>query len=268
MGMLDYLQGKGLRASSGAVTLEDGALWEVVVDPERVERTVKGRERLMIVHRRAATSTLHFDLCQGASLRVIHLFEGECFTQCNIHQQAESECDIVSVSVAGSNADYTIDLDGAQASNRVRAAYIAGGEEHTRLSLRVNHNVADCTSDSLVKGVAGGKAVGEFHGLVYVAQDAQRTDARQTNRNIEIGADAKIITKPQLEIYADDVKCSHGATVGQLDGEAVMYMRQRGLSEQQARRLQIEGFVSEIVLSADGVGEVLAEQLIQKLETL
>lgn len=268
MGMLEYLQGKGLRASSGAVTLGDGALWEVIIDPERVERTVSGRERMVIVHRAASTSKLHFDLCQGSSLSVIHFFAGDSFVECDIHQQAESECSVVSVSVAGSVADYAIDLDGEQASNRVRAAYIAGGEEHTRLNLRVNHNSPNCTSDSLVKGVAGGRSVGEFNGLVYVAQDAQRTDARQTNRNIEIGADAKIITKPQLEIYADDVKCSHGATVGQLDGEAVMYMRQRGLSEQQARRLQIEGFVSDIVLSADGVGEVLAEELIKKLETL
>ena len=128
--------------------------------------------------------------------------------------------------------------------------------------------MADCTSDSLVKGVAGGKATGEFYGLVYVAEDAQRTDARQTNRNIEIGPDAKIITKPQLEIYADDVKCSHGATVGQMDGEAIMYMRQRGLSEQQARHMQIEGFVNDIVLQAGEIGQLLADELAQKLEKL
>ena len=110
--------------------------------------------------------------------------------------------------------------------------------------------------------------MGEFYGLVYVAQDAQRTVARQTNRNIEIGPDAKIITKPQLEIYADDVKCSHGATVGQMDSDAIMYMRQRGLSEQQARRMQIEGFVNDIVLQAGDIGQVLAEELTSKLETL
>jgi Fe-S cluster assembly protein SufD len=199
---------------------------------------------------------------------MIELFAKDCAVECNIHQQAESDCRVVSVSVAGSKADYTIDLDGAQATNHMRAAYIAGGEEHTTVSLRVNHNVSDCQSDSLVKGVAGGKAVGEFHGLVYVAQDAQRTDARQNSRNIELGREAKIITKPQLEIYADDVKCSHGATVGQLDGEAVLYMRQRGLSEAQARRLQIEGFVKDIVYSSSEFGEVLAEELNAILEQI
>lgn len=268
MKLIDYLQGRGLRANTGMCTLGDGRDWEVVINPSKVERTIRGEERILVVHAEATTAKMHFDLCAGSSLTMIELYAGDCFAECNIHQQAESRCEVVSVSVAGSAADYTIDLDGAGAENRLRSAYIAGGEEHTRLSLRVNHNVADCTSDSLVKGVAGGKATGEFYGLVYVAEDAQRTDARQTNRNIEIGPDAKIITKPQLEIYADDVKCSHGATVGQMDGEAIMYMRQRGLSEQQARRMQIEGFVNDIVLQAGEIGQLLADELAQKLEKL
>lgn len=89
--------------------------------------------------------------------------------------------------------------------------------------------------------------MGEFGGLVYVAPDAQRTDARQQSRNMLLSRTARITTQPQLEIYADDVKCSHGATVGQMDAEAIYYMRQRGLSEAAARRLQIEGFVGDIV---------------------
>jgi Fe-S cluster assembly protein SufD len=119
-----------------------------------------------------------------------------------------------------------------------------------------------------VKGVAGGEAVGEFEGMVYVATDAQRTDAVQTSRNIVIGDTARIQTKPQLEIYADDVKCSHGATVGQLDSEAVLYMRQRGLSLQQAKRLQIEGFVSDIVFGSQQFGEYMAGELTAKLEKI
>ena len=134
--------------------------------------------------------------------------------------------------------------------------------------MRVSHNVGLCTSNSLVKGVAGGNASCEFNGLVYVAQDAQKTDARQTSRNIVLGDEARIVTKPQLEIYADDVKCSHGATVGQLDDDAILYMRQRGLSEAQARRLQIEGFVRDIVSQAGSMGEALAEVLTEKLEEL
>ena len=268
MRLLDYLQSRGLRANTGMCTLGDGQAWEVIVNPSSVERTVRGRLSLIVVHTTDGQAKMHFDVGEGSSLNMIELFTGENSTQCNIRQAQDSECRVVSVSVAGSDADYTIDLNGAHASNQVRAVYIAGDEECTKVALRVNHNVADCQSDSLVKGVAGGKAVGEFYGLVYVAEDAQRTDARQTNRNVEIGTDAKIITKPQLEIYADDVKCSHGATVGQLDAEAIMYMRQRGLSQEQARRMQIEGFVGDIVMHAGEVGDVLAEELTSKLERL
>ncbi|MBQ5719021.1 MAG: SufD family Fe-S cluster assembly protein [Alistipes sp.] len=268
MTLIEYFNSRGLRANTGMCTLGDGNDWEVAINPEKVERTVRGRQRLIVVHSAANTAKMHFDLCEGASLSLVELFTSECSAECTISQQADSRCDVVSVSVAGSVADYAINLDGQGADNRLRSVYIAGGEEHTRLNLRVNHNVSDCTSDSLVKGVAGGYSTGEFHGMVYVAEDAQRTDARQTNRNIEIGPDAKIITKPQLEIYADDVKCSHGATVGQMDSEAIMYMRQRGLSEQQARRIQIEGFVNDIVMQAGEIGSYLADELTRKLENL
>jgi len=132
------------------------------------------------------------------------------------------------------------------------------------------HSVPACRSRSAVKGVAGGRALGEFRGLVYVAPDAQRTDARQQSRNVLLGAEARIDTKPQLEIYADDVKCTHGATVGMMDNEAILYMRQRGLSLQQARSLQIEGFVDDIVLRCplDAVREALVGAVAEKLEKM
>ena len=126
-----------------------------------------------------------------------------------------------------------------------------------------------CIRDSsYIKGVAGGTAVGEFCGLVYVAPDAQRTDAQQQNRNILLSETARITTQPQLEIYADDVKCSHGATVGQMDSEAILYMRQRGLSEAQARRVQIEGFVGDVVrrCGIEPLCEAAMEAVVAKLE--
>jgi Fe-S cluster assembly protein SufD len=128
----------------------------------------------------------------------------------------------------------------------MNAAVVATGFDHAQLSLVTRHNVADCKSNSTIKSVASGRAVAEFKGLVYVAQDAQRTDAKQLNRNIELGG-GRVYSEPQLEIYADDVKCSHGSTVGQLDEQALYYMRQRGISEADARRLQIEGFVQDVV---------------------
>ena len=134
--------------------------------------------------------------------------------------------------------------------------------------MRVSHNVPDCSSRSLVKGVAGGEATGAFQGLVYVAPGAQRTDAQQTSRNVELSTGARIVAKPQLEIYADDVKCTHGATVGQMDDEAILYMRQRGLSEAQARGVQIEGFVGDVVrrCGIEPLCEAAMEAVVAKLE--
>ena len=106
--------------------------------------------------------------------------------------------------------------------------------------------MSDCRSNSLIKGISSDRATGEFRGLVYVAQDAQRTDAQQQNRNIELD-NSHIVALPQLEIYADDVRCSHGSTVGYSNPEAIFYMRQRGISEADARRMQIEGFVQDVV---------------------
>ena len=126
------------------------------------------------------------------------------------------------------------------------------------------------SSRSIARGVAGGKSVGRFEGMVYVAQDAQRTDAEQQNRNLLLSEKARIETMPQLEIYADDVKCSHGATVGQMDQEAIYYMRQRGIAEEQARRLQILGFVDELVMSCgeECLCGAVVELMEQKLQTM
>ena len=148
--------------------------------------------------------------------------------------------------------------------------FLAADKEHCEVGVRVSHNVPDCSSRSLVKGVAGGEATGAFQGLVYVAPGAQRTDAQQTSRNVELSTGARIVAKPQLEIYADDVKCTHGATVGQMDDEAILYMRQRGLSEQQARRLQMEGFVAAIAAhcAVEPLCEELYRRIVAKLERM
>ena len=269
---LEYLKSVGLESprSGDEIVLADGSSATLLYNPSAATCVVaeQGEESLVVVYDQEDESALTFDLMPYSKLSLVEVFLAGAKARCRVLQQAGSVCDITSIVVADAEVDYTVDMNGRGASNVLRSAFIVGGEEHSKLNVRVNHNSPDCTSDSLVKGVAGGKATGEFCGMVYVAQDAQRTDAKQTSRNIEIGADAKIITKPQLEIYADDVKCSHGATVGQMDSEAIFYMRQRGLSEKQARQVQIEGFVREVVLSSDQLGEVLAEELTHKLEIL
>lgn len=269
MGLLEYIAKHGVdTVSGGMLVTAEGRRCEVIVDPQTVRRTVAGEQRVMVIHTRADSSSMRFEVAKGGVLHLAEVFLAGSFSDCTIIQSGGSRCFVTCVSTAEAIADYTVDLNGRDAENTLRAAFIAGGDERARVGVRVNHNSGDCRSDSLIKGVAGGRAEGEFVGLVYVAPDAQRTDARQTSRNIVLGGEARITTKPQLEIYADDVKCSHGATVGQLDSDAVMYMRQRGLSLSQARRLQLEGFVRDIVAAADETDEALAEELTLKLETL
>ena len=224
---------------------------EIMVNPTQEVRRVAagGVLSLVVVHTAAEPSTLEIELGEGAALHLVEAFSGGAMGSCRVRQGASSRCEITSVVTGSAEADYAVDMDGGGAENNLRGAFIAGGAERVRFGLRVSHNVGLCTSNSLVKGVAGGSASCEFNGLVYVDE-------------------ARIVTKPQLEIYADDVKCSHGATVGQLDDDAILYMRQRGLSEAQARRLQIEGFVRDIVSQAGSMGEALAEMLTEKLEEL
>ena len=271
MGVLDYLNSLGIDCcSSGEITLPNGTPALLLMNPTKVECGIaeQGEDFLILVHTHPGESKLSVDVMPHASLRILQIMLAEADCRMEVRQQTGSRCEVISVIVAGATLGYEADLNGSYASNMLRAAYVVGGKENACVGVRVNHNVADCRSNSLVKGVAGGQATGEFEGMVYVAPDAQRTDAVQTSRNIEIGNEAHIKAQPQLEIYADDVKCSHGATVGQLDSDAVLYMRQRGLSLEQAKRLQIEGFISDIVYQSKEFGEVLAQELTSKLELL
>lgn len=140
-----------------------------------------------------------------------------------------------------------VELAGEGAEFHLWALHVATGKERTDISVNVRHLAPGCTSRQLIKGIAGGSAAGSFVGLVYVAPGAQKTDAAQRSQNLQLTDSAHIYARPQLEIYADDVRCSHGATVGRLDEEAIYYMRQRGVGEAEARRMQLQGFAGEVV---------------------
>jgi hypothetical protein len=144
-----------------------------------------------------------------------------------------------------------VDLAGEGAEFHLHALYVASGAGESAgradIDVRVNHLVPGCVSRQLIKGVAAGTATGSFAGMVHVAPGALHTDAVQRNQNLQLSDTAHIFTRPQLEIYADDVQCSHCATIGRLDEEAVYYMRQRGVSEAEARRMQLQGFAGEII---------------------
>ncbi len=140
-----------------------------------------------------------------------------------------------------------VTLAGEQAEINLCGMAIADKSQHVDNHTFIDHAVPNCRSNELYKYVLDEQATGAFAGLVLVRPDAQHTSSQQTNRNLCVTREARMYTQPQLEIYADDVKCSHGATVGQLDESALFYMRQRGISEKEARLLLMFAFVNEVI---------------------
>ncbi|CAN5396299.1 Fe-S cluster assembly protein SufD [soil metagenome] len=143
--------------------------------------------------------------------------------------------------------DVNAHLDGEGAECTLNGLYLADGERHVDNHTEIDHAKAHCPSHEIYKGILGGKARAVFNGKILVRQDAQKTDAKQTNRALLLTADASINTKPQLEIFADDVKCTHGAAIGQLDEDALFYLRARGLTHFEARDMLIHAFAGEIL---------------------
>jgi Fe-S cluster assembly protein SufD len=125
--------------------------------------------------------------------------------------------------------------------------FVAGGQQHIDVRTNVDHAQPNCASRQLYKGVLGDRAHGVFNGRIVVRKDAQKTAAHQTNRNVILSEAALVDTKPQLEIYADDVQCTHGATIGRLDEDALFYLRSRGIGARDAHALLVHAFVHEIV---------------------
>ncbi len=127
----------------------------------------------------------------------------------------------------------------------INGLFIGNAHQHLDNYMLVEHASPRCGSRQFYNGILDGHAHGVFHGRIIVHEDAQKTDAKQTNRNLLLSDDAQIDTKPQLEIYADDVKCTHGATIGQIEGDALFYLRSRGIDEVSARKLLLFAFASE-----------------------
>ena len=147
--------------------------------------------------------------------------------------------------------DVAIDLVGEGAEVTLKGLYLSGGDERVNFRILMHHRAGGCVSHQLFNGIAGGSSRVTFDGRIIVAPDAQQTEAYQENHNIVLSDNARVETTPQLEIYANDVKCSHGATVGRLDEEALFYMRTRGVPEAEARVLQMLSFLSPVTPEGD-----------------
>jgi len=173
----------------------------------------------------AFVNTINFQASQSSDIQSYQVSLNGGILRNNIH---------VTLTGKGGNAD-------------ISGLYLMDKGQHIDNLVYIKHAESDCTSSQIFKGILDDRASASFNGHVYVAKDAQRTSARQNSRNILLTDKAKIDAKPFLEIYADDVKCSHGATVGQLDEEAMFYLRSRGIGQSSARMLLMYAFAAEII---------------------
>jgi len=188
-------------------------------------------------------ASVNYDWLQnenGKSTHINNLF---------IHQEESSSFCSSIVSLHGGlirNNFYAV-LAGQHSDTSLNGLFLCDDKQHVANYILVDHASPNCTSNQLFKGILDGEATGSFNGKILVRPDAQKIQAYQKNNNILLSSTARMNTKPHLEIYADDVKCSHGATVGQLDSEALFYIRSRGISQDEARHLLMYAFANEIV---------------------
>jgi len=186
-----------------------------------------------------------------------------------VHQERSSDALFNTITLHGGlirNNVYTR-LNGEGASNQTLGLFLVDKTQHVDNYTFVDHAVPNCTSRQNFKGILDDQATGAFNGRILVRPQAQKTLAYQANNNILLTNDARMSTKPQLEIYADDVKCSHGATVGQLDQNAIFYLQSRGISIREARLLLMYAFGQEILskITVDPLRERLADLVDKRL---
>ena len=188
-----------------------------------------------------------------------------------LKQGEHSRYDGVNIGFGGAWArtDLVVGFSGEQANCDLQGLYLAGDKQLIDYHMDVHHGLPRCTSRENFKGIVYGKGKAVFDGRVYVAKDAQKTDAAMSNRNLMLSQNAEVDTKPQLEIYADDVKCSHGTTVGQIEPEMLFYLRSRGISASVARRMLCIGFAGEIIEALDNepLERYVAEHVGRRLES-
>ena len=166
-----------------------------------------------------------------------------------VHQEENSHFTGNSISLHGGliRNNFYVKLNGRFSETNLYGLFLCDDSQHVANFVLMDHTAPNCTSNQLFKGILDEDATGSFNGKILVRKEAQKTQAYQKNNNILLSSAARMNTKPHLEIYADDVKCSHGATVGQLDMEALFYLRSRGIGEKEARHLLMYAFANEIV---------------------
>jgi Fe-S cluster assembly protein SufD len=200
---------------------------------------------------------------QRESHRAFHVSN----TAAEIHRGSVYDTTAITLGARLSRHDVSLKFNSEGGEAFVDGLYFLGGEQHHDTHSVIKHDVPNCTSHQTYKGILNDKSRGVFNGKVFVAVGASGTDGYQSNKNLLLSNDARVDTKPQLEIFNDDVKCSHGATVGQLEEEELFYLLSRGLNENMARNLLTYGFAEEIVnkIGIESIKNQLDEAVLNRL---
>ena len=201
-------------------------------------------------------------VCKGETYERVFVNEE---VRLNIEQEADSH---VKIHVINAPFSITVNQIGEGCTTEIYGLEHLRGEDDVTAETHVTHSVGGGTSNQLIKFVLEDNARGRFIGDLKIAPDAQQTEAHQTNRNLVLSETAEMRTQPQLEIYADDVKATHGASTGQLDESALFYMQQRGIDKEKARQLLVNAFMREIVdtISDERMKELMNERLLNAID--
>ena len=197
-------------------------------------------------------------VCKGETYERVFVNEE---VRLNIEQEADSH---VKIHVINAPFSITVNQIGEGCTTEIYGLEHLRGEDDVTAETHVTHSVGGGTSNQLIKFVLEDNARGRFIGDLKIAPDAQQTEAHQTNRNLVLSEKAEMRTQPQLEIYADDVKATHGASTGQLDESALFYMQQRGIDKEKARQLLVNAFMKDVLNTISD--EALREQLLDAID--
>lgn len=273
--LIDLGEGIQLDAPLRLVFLAGGGDEPALACPRVLVRAGANSRATLVEHYAAATGTAlslavtEVSLGHGARLEHYRIQEesAEAFHLGVLAAQLARDATLVSHNVSVGSRIARLDLDvgllGPGAGVEMNGLYVAGGRQHVDSHTRVDHAVPHTSSDQLYRGVLSGQSRAVFNGKAVVHPGAAGTDARQANANLLLSPEAEVDTKPELEIYADDVKCAHGATTGQLDANALFYLRSRGIDEDTAKTLLTFAF-ADTVLARMGLEPLRrhAEQLV------
>jgi len=235
-----------------------------------IENYVSTREQAYFTN-----SVAEIVLKEGARLEHYRMQResGESFHISNTSAELgrNSSYDTTSINLGGrlSRHDISVVLDHEGAECWVDGLYLVGPDQHADTHSVIDHQQPHCNSHQLYKGILDGNARAVFNGKIFVREGAQKTDAMQTNKNLLLSPNARVDTKPQLEIYADDVKCAHGAAVGQIDQEELFYLQARGINPELGRNLLTYGFAEEVIekIKIDSIRTQLDEVVLRQLNT-